>query len=221
MLRDLIYEISRICQKLHRQKQLCFWDFHGLLSDSLLDVIFCWERRKLYFLCFCAWSERNGLSVKLLKMRYNYIVLMRYKEKKKINDEDEERAEYKSKAFSAPADLHPQPHLRSQALKEWDLGYKRWSFLRGGAGLSLREGVQSSVIQEELKVELLHSKKSRLRWFWHLPRMPSFRRGVLDMSHWEESPVRTWWRAYNPWMAWERRCELEEMAGKLEVWASR
>lgn len=43
---------------------------------------------------------------------------MRYKEEKKINDEDEERAEYKSKAFSTPADLHPQPHLRSQALKE-------------------------------------------------------------------------------------------------------
>lgn len=41
---------------------------------------------------------------------------MRYKEEKEINDEDEERAEYKSKAFNVPADLHPQPPLRSQAL---------------------------------------------------------------------------------------------------------
>lgn len=172
-------------------KTTVFLGFSWTFIGQFIGCDFLLREKKIILLCFCAWSERNGLSVKLFKMRYNYIVLMRYKEEKKINDEDEERAEYKSKAFSAPADLHPQPHLRSQALKEWDLGYKRWSFLRGGAGLSLREGVQSSVIQEELKVELLHSKKSRLRWFWHLPRMPSFRRGVLDMSHWEESPVQT------------------------------
>ncbi|MDF4355499.1 hypothetical protein P3445_23705, partial [Vibrio parahaemolyticus] len=49
------------------------------------------------------------------------------------------------------------------------------SFLRGVAGLSLRDRVRSSDIWRELGVEplLLHIERGRLRWFGHLVRMPS------------------------------------------------
>lgn len=99
-------------------KTTVFLGFSWTFIGQFIGCDFLLREKKIILLCFCAWSERNGLSVKLFKIRYNYIVLMRYKEEKEINDEDEERAEYKSKAFNAPADLHPQPHLRSQALKE-------------------------------------------------------------------------------------------------------
>ena len=48
------------------------------------------------------------------------------------------------------------------------------SFLRRVAGLSLRDKVRSSDIQRELGVEplLLRIKRSQLRWFGHLTRMP-------------------------------------------------
>ncbi|XP_048857101.1 uncharacterized protein LOC125724452 [Brienomyrus brachyistius] len=48
------------------------------------------------------------------------------------------------------------------------------SFLRRVAGLSLRDGVRSSVIREGLRVEplLLRIERSQMRWLGHLIRMP-------------------------------------------------
>ncbi|TWW73461.1 hypothetical protein D4764_15G0008550 [Takifugu flavidus] len=48
------------------------------------------------------------------------------------------------------------------------------SFLRRVAGLSLRDRVRSSAIQEELGVEplLLRFERSQMRWLGHLVRMP-------------------------------------------------
>ncbi|KAF7644066.1 hypothetical protein LDENG_00228770, partial [Lucifuga dentata] len=47
-------------------------------------------------------------------------------------------------------------------------------FLRRVSGLTLRDRVRSSDIQEGLRVEplLLHIERSQLRWFGHLIRMP-------------------------------------------------
>lgn len=48
------------------------------------------------------------------------------------------------------------------------------SFICRMAGLSLRDGVRSSVIRRGLRVEplLLHIKRSHLRWVGHLVRIP-------------------------------------------------
>lgn len=95
----------------------------------------------------------------------------------------EPRAEYKSKVFDLPADLHSYTHLWRQApSNDWKnkiadtRGKNKWSV----AGLSLRD---SSVIQKALKVKpwLLHITLSQLRW-WHLIRtLPG--RGVMDIFH--------------------------------------
>ncbi|TWW54350.1 hypothetical protein D4764_0154760 [Takifugu flavidus] len=47
-------------------------------------------------------------------------------------------------------------------------------FLRRVAGLSLRNGVRSSAIREELGVELLLQRveRNQMRWLGHLVRMP-------------------------------------------------
>ncbi|TWW62669.1 hypothetical protein D4764_04G0013160 [Takifugu flavidus] len=66
----------------------------------------------------------------------------------------EERAELKGEALDLPVDLRSYPHL--------------WV-----AGLSLRDRVRSSTIQEELGVEplLLRVERSQMRWLGHLVRM--------------------------------------------------
>uniref|UniRef100_A0A669C5T3 Reverse transcriptase domain-containing protein n=1 Tax=Oreochromis niloticus TaxID=8128 RepID=A0A669C5T3_ORENI len=104
-------------------------------------------------------------------------------------------------------------------------------FLRRVAGLSLGDRVRSSAIREGLRVEplLLHIKRSQLRWFEHLTRMPPGR--LLGEVFWAcpterraRSRPRTRWRDYISRLAWERLGvppdKLEEVAGEREVWAS-
>ena len=77
-------------------------------------------------------------------------------------------------------------------------------FLRRVAGLSLRDGVRSSVIWERVKVELLLLCIERLRWFRHLVRMPP---GCLPGEMFQACPTRrrprgrprTCWRDYISW----------------------
>ena len=67
-------------------------------------------------------------------------------------------------------------------------------FLRRVSGLSLRDRVRSSVIQEGLGVEplLLRIERSQMRWLGHLVRMPPGRLpGEVFRSHWEETPGKT------------------------------
>ncbi|TWW81657.1 hypothetical protein D4764_01G0014720 [Takifugu flavidus] len=105
------------------------------------------------------------------------------------------------------------------------------SFLRRVAGLSLRDRVRSSAIQEALGVEplLLRVERSQMRWLGHLVRMPP---GRLPGEVFRACPSgrrppgrpRTRWRDYVSRLAWERLGippdELEEVAGEREVWAS-
>ncbi|XP_061735811.1 si:dkey-100n23.5 isoform X4 [Nerophis ophidion] len=105
------------------------------------------------------------------------------------------------------------------------------SFLRRVAGLSLRDRVRSSAIRGELKVKplLLHIKRSQMRWFGHLVRMPPVR---LPSEVFRARPTgrrprgrpRTRWEDYVSRLAWERlgipREELDKVAGEREVWVS-
>ena len=77
------------------------------------------------------------------------------------------------------------------------------SFLHRVAGLSLRDRVRTSVIQERLKVEplLLHIKRSQLRRFGDLVRIPP---GRLPGEVFPQGRARTRWRHYIPRLAWER-----------------
>ena len=78
------------------------------------------------------------------------------------------------------------------------------------AGLSLRDGVRSLAIWRELGVESfpLHIKRSQLRWFGHLGRMPP---GCLPLEVFQACPTgripwgrpRTRWRDYISFLAWE------------------
>ncbi|TWW73458.1 hypothetical protein D4764_15G0008520 [Takifugu flavidus] len=114
------------------------------------------------------------------------------------------------------------------------------SFLRRVAGLSLRDRVRSSAIQEELGVEplLLRVERSQMRWLGHLVRMdmPCPTGGTcperLPGEVFRACPSgrrppgrpRTHWRDYVSRLAWERLGippdEMEEVAGEREVWAS-
>ena len=102
-------------------------------------------------------------------------------------------------------------------------------FLRRVSGLSLRDRVRSSVIQEGLGVEplLLRIKRSQMRWLGHLVRMPPgrlpgevFRARPTGRRPWGRP--RTRWRDYVSRLAWERLGvpELEEVAGDRDVWVS-
>ncbi|KAM4551690.1 putative transposon-derived protein F52C9.6 isoform 1-T3 [Odontesthes bonariensis] len=105
------------------------------------------------------------------------------------------------------------------------------SFLRRVSGLSLRDGVRSSVIREGLGVEplLLCIERGQMRWLGHLVRMPP---GRLPGEVFRARPTgkrprgrpRTRWRDYVSRLAWERLGvppeELEEVAGDRDVWAS-
>ncbi|TWW57297.1 hypothetical protein D4764_07G0000160 [Takifugu flavidus] len=105
------------------------------------------------------------------------------------------------------------------------------SFLRRGAGLSLRDMVRSSAIREELGVEplLLRVERSQMRWLGHLVRMPPGRIpgevfGACPSGRRPPGRPRTRWRDYVSQLVWERLGippdELEEVAGEREVWAS-
>ena len=84
-------------------------------------------------------------------------------------------------------------------------------FLRRVSGLSLRDRVRSSVIQEGLGVEplLLRIERSQMRWLGHLVRMPL---GHLPGDVFRAHPIgrrprgrpRTRWRDYVSRLAWER-----------------
>lgn len=83
--------------------------------------------------------------------------------------------------------------------------------LRGVAGLTFRDRVRSSVIQENLGVEslLLRIKRSQFRWFGHQVRMPPRRLPVqLYRAHpTERRPrgrLRTHWKDYISRLGWER-----------------
>ncbi|TWW61049.1 hypothetical protein D4764_05G0011390 [Takifugu flavidus] len=105
------------------------------------------------------------------------------------------------------------------------------SFLCRVAGLSLRDRVRSSAIQEELGVEplLLRVGRSQMRWLGHLVGMPpgclpgEVFRACLSGRRPPGRP-RTHWRDFVSRLVWE--ClgippdELEEVAGEREVWAS-
>ncbi|KAK0156607.1 LINE-1 reverse transcriptase [Merluccius polli] len=100
------------------------------------------------------------------------------------------------------------------------------SFLCRVAGLSLRDRVRSSVIREELGVDLLllRVERSQMRWLGHLVRMPP---GCLPGEVFRARPTgrrprgrpRTRWRDYVSRLAWERlgipQEELDKMAGEL------
>ena len=90
--------------------------------------------------------------------------------------------------------------------KSWILATNKMAeigFLSRVAGFSLRDSVARSVIHEELRVEplLLCVKKSQLRWFEHLVRMPP---GRLPREMFQERSAgkrpqgrpRTGWRDY-------------------------
>ncbi len=69
-------------------------------------------------------------------------------------------------------------------------------FIRRVADVSLEDKVRSSVVCEELGVELLllSVERSQLRWFGHLVRMPPGhlpKRGVPGTSSWKEEPGQT------------------------------
>uniref|UniRef100_A0A8C6NIQ5 Reverse transcriptase domain-containing protein n=1 Tax=Nothobranchius furzeri TaxID=105023 RepID=A0A8C6NIQ5_NOTFU len=98
------------------------------------------------------------------------------------------------------------------------------SFLRRVAGLSLRDRVRSSVIQEGLGVDplLLHIERSQLRW------PPGCLPGEVFQAcltgRRPKGRPRTRWRDYVPHLAKERLGispeELAQVAGEREVWAS-
>ncbi|KAK5915715.1 hypothetical protein CesoFtcFv8_001281 [Champsocephalus esox] len=104
-------------------------------------------------------------------------------------------------------------------------------FLRRVAGVSLRDKVRSSVIREGLGVEplLLRVKRSQLRWFGHLVRMPP---GHLPREVFQARPAgkrprgrpRTRWRDYISSLAWERlgipQSELVDVAREKKVWGT-
>ncbi|KAF7642406.1 hypothetical protein LDENG_00258420 [Lucifuga dentata] len=84
-------------------------------------------------------------------------------------------------------------------------------FLCRVSGLTLRDRVRSSDIQEGLRVELLllHIERSQLRWFGHLIRIPPGRlpREVFQACPTGKRPQgrpRTHWRDYISQLAWER-----------------
>ncbi|KAF7641622.1 hypothetical protein LDENG_00275920 [Lucifuga dentata] len=97
-------------------------------------------------------------------------------------------------------------------------------FFRRVSGLTLRDRVRSSDIQEGLGVELLllRIERSQLRWFGHLIRMTP---GRLPREVFQACPTgkrpwgrpRTRWRDYISQLAWERlgvpQEELEGLAG--------
>ncbi|KAK0132400.1 Craniofacial development protein 2 [Merluccius polli] len=112
----------------------------------------------------------------------------------------------------------------------------KMSFLRRVAGLSLRDRVRSSVIREELGVDPLLLRSTRLS---EPEKSQAFDANmvfvmneglrevgvVLGTSHWRpRGRPRTRWRDYVSWLAWERlgipQEELDEVAGEREVWAS-
>jgi len=107
----------------------------------------------------------------------------------------------------------------------------KMSFLRRVAGLSLRDRVRSSDIRRELRVDplLLRVKRSKLRFFGHLIRMPP-RRLPLEVFWTRPTGRRPWgrprtcWRDYISHLAWERfktsQEELESFAGEKEVWGA-
>ncbi|KAK0135552.1 hypothetical protein N1851_028597 [Merluccius polli] len=117
----------------------------------------------------------------------------------------------------------------------WVMTERTWvqaaemSFLHRVAGLSLRDRVRSSVIQEELGVDplLLRVERSQMRWLGH--RMPP---RCLPGEVFRARPTgrrprgrpRTRWRDYVSRLAWEclgiPQEELDEVAGEREVWAS-
>ena len=102
-------------------------------------------------------------------------------------------------------------------------------FLRRVAGVSLKDRVRSSAIQEGLGVEplLLCVERSQLRWFGHLMRMPP---GRLPREVFLARPTgrrprgrpRTRWMDYISSLAWERLgipgSELADVAGERDVW---
>ena len=101
-------------------------------------------------------------------------------------------------------------------------------FLRRVAGISFRDRVRSSVIQERLGVEpLLCIERSQLRWFGHLVRIPP---GRIPRKMFQGHPAgrrprgrpRTRRRDYISTLAWEcfgiPQSELADVAGKREVW---
>ena len=101
-------------------------------------------------------------------------------------------------------------------------------FLRWVTGLSLKDRMRSSVIQERVRIELLPFliEISQLRWFRHLLRMPS---GHLPGEEFLACPTgrkprgrpRVRRRDYPSHLAWERLgIPLEAVAGVREVWAS-
>ena len=100
------------------------------------------------------------------------------------------------------------------------------------AGLSLRDRVRSSAIQEELGVKplLLRSERSQLTWFGHLVRMPT---GHLPGEVFRACPTgkrlpvrpRTRWKDYvsqGHWLSFgiTLLVMLDEVSGKRGVWAS-
>ena len=103
-------------------------------------------------------------------------------------------------------------------------------YLRRVAGLTLRDGVRSSAIREDLEVEslLLRVERSQLRWFGHLIRMSP---GRLPVELFRARPIgrrprgrpRTRWRDYISSLAEERLgippAELESVAEDREVWS--
>ena len=98
-------------------------------------------------------------------------------------------------------------------------------FLRKVAGVSLRDIVRSSAIQEGLGVEPL-LEKCQLRWLGHLvrmpPRIPSKVFQACPAGRGPQGRPRTRWRDYISTLAWEclgiPRPELADVAGKREVW---
>ncbi|KAF7648618.1 hypothetical protein LDENG_00154150 [Lucifuga dentata] len=103
-------------------------------------------------------------------------------------------------------------------------------FLHRVPGLTLRDRVRNSDIQEGLGVELLllHIERSQLRWFRHLIRMPPARlpREVFQARPTGKRPrgrPRTRWRDYISRLIWESlgipQKELEGLTGDREVWA--
>lgn len=101
------------------------------------------------------------------------------------------------------------------------------------SGLSLRDRVESSDIQDGFRVELLlqHIERNQLRWFKDLVKMPLehlegevFRVCSVQTKTWGRHQARTSWRDYISHQAWEYlsilSLELVEVARERVTWAS-
>ncbi len=148
----------------------------------------------------------------------------------------EEGAELEGKALNLPVHLVPtltyghKLWVVTERMRLW-IQAAKMSFLCKVAGLSLSDGVRSLDIRRELRVEplLLHIKRSQLRWFRHLARVPP---GRLPLEVFRARPTgrrpqgrpRTHWRDYISHLAWERfkipQEELKSVAGVKDVWSA-